>query len=86
MTRTLKLGDRVVIPWGIGEVSDTVAEVYGRVCDRQVVVALTTELSGFVVDQPTTVSFPIGWVRPEFRLTGPSVRYPGTRDEGSLVP
>ncbi len=51
MTRTVKLGDRVVIPWGIGEVSGTVAEVYGRVGDRRVVVALTPELSGYVVDQ-----------------------------------
>lgn len=55
MAGTLQLGDRVTIPWGIGQVSGTVAEVYGRVGDRQVVVALTPELSGFVVDPPTTV-------------------------------
>ncbi len=64
MAHTLKVGDAVVIPWGLDEVRGTVAEVYGPVHDRRVVVALTPEMSGFVVDEPTTVSFPVGWVRP----------------------
>lgn len=64
MAHSLKVGDAVVIPWGIAEVRGTVAEVYGPANDRRVVVALTPEMSGFVVDEPTTVSYPFDWVRP----------------------
>lgn len=64
MAHILEVGDVVVIPWGIAEIRGTVAEVYGPVSDRQVVVALTPETSGFVVDEPTTVAFPIHLVRP----------------------
>lgn len=64
VAHTLKVGDAVVIPWGIAEVRGTVAEVYGPANDRRVVVALTPEMSGFVVDEPTTVAYPVDWVRP----------------------
>lgn len=64
MAHSLKVGDAVVIPWGIAEVRGTVAELYGPANDRQVVVALTPETSGFVVDEPTTVTFPVNLVRP----------------------
>lgn len=64
MAHSLKVGDAVVIPWGIAEVRGTVAEVYGPANDRRVVVALTPEMSGFVVDEPTTVSYPVDWVHP----------------------
>lgn len=64
MAHTLRVGDAVVIPWGIDEVRGVVAEVYGPGNDRRVVITLTPEMSGFVVDEPTTVSFPIEWVRP----------------------
>lgn len=64
MAHSLNVGDAVVIPWGIAEVRGTVAEVYGPANDRRVVVALTPEMSGFVVDEQTIVAFPIGLVRP----------------------
>ena len=64
MANSLEVGDAVVIPWSIAEIRGTVAEVYGPANDRRVVVALTPEMSGFVVDEPTTVAFPIHLVRP----------------------
>ena len=63
MAGTLHIGDNVVIPWGVDEVRGTVAEVYGTGPARRVVVALTPELSGFVVDEPTTVALPYDVVR-----------------------
>lgn len=59
-----KVGDAVVIPWGISEVPGKVAEIYGSGRGRHVVVALQPEESGYVVDEPTTVAFPIDLVRP----------------------
>jgi hypothetical protein len=41
-----------------------VAEVYGTGQRRHVVVALTPELSGYVVAEPTTVALPYNEVRP----------------------
>jgi hypothetical protein len=59
-----EIGDAVVVPWGIDEVRGSVAEVYGPAHDRRVVVALTPELSSWVVDEPTTVTLPADVVRP----------------------
>ena len=59
----LKRGDSVVIAWGLDEVRGTVAEVYGTGRRRHVVVALTPELSSFVVAEPTTVTLPYDEVR-----------------------
>ena len=64
MATSLKVGDAVVIPWGISEVRGKVAEIYGSGQGRHVVVALQPEESGYVVDEPTTVAFPIDPVRP----------------------
>lgn len=57
-TKHLEFGDVVTIPWGLDEVEGTVVEVYEgpRV---QVVIELTPERSGFVVDEPTTVTMPL---------------------------
>ena len=45
------------------EVRGTVHEVYGYDDDLRVVVLLTPELSGYVVDEPTTVVWPIAKVK-----------------------
>lgn len=56
-------GDEVSIPWGLDEVRGRVREVYGSPLRRHVVVELTPELSGSIVDEPTTVTMPIDAVR-----------------------
>ena len=61
--RDLAYGDEVAIPWGLSEVRGTVADIYGPPLRRHVIVRLTPELSGYVVDEPTTVSMPIDSVR-----------------------
>lgn len=63
MSENLEIGDKVVIPWGVDEVRGTVAEVYGNPPRVHVVVALTPELSSYVVDEPTTVTMPLSAVR-----------------------
>ncbi len=63
MAHNFELGATVVIPWGIDEVRGTVAEVYGPEHDRRVVVALSPELSSYVVDELTTVTLPAHSVR-----------------------
>lgn len=63
MNEKLEIGDTVVIPWGVDEVRGTVAEVYGSPPRVHVVVALTPELSSYVVDEPTTVTMPMSAVR-----------------------
>jgi len=63
VSENLEVGDKVVIPWGLDEVHGTVAEVYGNPPRLQVVVALTPELSSYVVDEPTTVTMPLSAVR-----------------------
>lgn len=55
----LEPGDEVIIPWGIDEVHGTVERLYGRPTHGRVVVQLTPELSGSVVDAPTTVTLPL---------------------------
>jgi hypothetical protein len=62
MTEDLKAGEVVVIPWGLDEVRGIVAEVYGIGSRARVVVELSPELSGYVVDEPTTVALPLGAV------------------------
>ena len=59
MNDDYKVGDLVVFLWGVAEVQGTVAEVYGQRDHRQVVIALDPEGTGYVVDEPTTVSPPI---------------------------
>lgn len=57
-------GEEVEVPWGFEvAVRGTVYEVYGYDDDLRVVVLLTPELSGYVVDEPTTVVWPIAKVR-----------------------
>ena len=63
MNDEVKVGEAVVFMWGISEVVGMVAEVYGRTGHRQVVIALKPDESGYVVDEPTTVSLPIEDVR-----------------------
>ena len=63
MSEDLQVGETVIIPWGLDEVRGTVAEVYGQPPRLQVVVALTPELSSYVVDEPTTVTLPRSAVR-----------------------
>lgn len=60
----LRYGDEVLIPWGPEtEVRGTVEEVYGPPARRHVVVLLTPEVTGAVVDEPSTVSMPIDGVK-----------------------
>lgn len=59
----LAFGEEVIIPWGLDEVRGTVREVYGRPPRVQVVIDLTPELTGSVVDEPTTVTLPLDAVR-----------------------
>ncbi len=56
---TPTIGETVAIPWGIDEIFGKVAEIYGNGLRVQVVVELLPELSSHVVDEPTTVTFPI---------------------------
>ncbi len=59
----LSYGEPVVVAWGLADVIGTVHEVYGSPARKHVVVKLTPELSGDVVDEPTTVSVPLDAVR-----------------------
>jgi len=63
MNHPLKVGEVVVVPWGLSEVRGTVAEIYGNATRDHVVIELTQEVSGDVVDEPTTVSLPLESVR-----------------------
>ena len=63
MAEAFKPGEAVVIAWGVDEVKGTVVEVYGAGGTLRVVVALNPEESGFVVDEPTTVTLPARAVR-----------------------
>jgi hypothetical protein len=62
-TTEFSYGDHVQVPWGFTEVRGTVQEVYGPPGRRQVVVLLPPELSGDIVDEPSTVSVPIDAVK-----------------------
>ncbi len=63
MDHDLNVGDVVTFDWGLAEVRGTVAEIYGREPRVHVVVELSPDVSGYVVDEPTTVSLPISRVR-----------------------
>ena len=63
MSQALKVGKVVIVPWGLAQVKGTVAEVYGSAPRIHVVIELTPEISGDVVDEPTTVSLPLDAVR-----------------------
>ncbi len=52
-------GAVVSFPWGLGEMRGTVVEIYGPPGRQQVLIELTPDLSGDIVDEPTTVSFPL---------------------------
>lgn len=57
-------GEVVEIPWGGGvSIPGLVREVYGPEESRRVVVLLTREVSGYVVDEPTTVVWPVAEVK-----------------------
>ena len=47
----------------LAEVRGTIAEIYGNAARAHVVIELTPEVSGDVVDEPTTVSLPLESVR-----------------------
>jgi hypothetical protein len=52
----LRYGDEILIPWGPAtEVHGAVQEVYGPPARRHVLVLLMPELTGAVVDEPSTV-------------------------------
>jgi hypothetical protein len=66
----LVYGEEVIVPWAHGvEVRGTVREIYGTPPRVHVVVDLTPELTGTIVDQPTTVSLPIDSVRKAARAS-----------------
>lgn len=53
------VSETVSIPWGPDEIFGKVAEIYGTGLLVYVVIELLPELSSHVVDEPTTVTFPI---------------------------
>ena len=57
------VGETVRVPWGVDQILGKVAEVYGSGLREHVVIELSPVLSSLVVDEPTTVSLPIGDVR-----------------------
>jgi hypothetical protein len=60
----LSFGDEVLIPWGHNEeVRGRVHEVYGVPPRVHVVVELTPELSGSIVAERTTVTWPLDAVK-----------------------
>lgn len=63
MNQELKVGEVVIVPWGLAEVRGTIAEIYGNAARAHVVIELNAEVSGDVVDEPTTVSLPLESVR-----------------------
>lgn len=63
MSQELKVGEVVIVPWGLAEVRGTIAEIYGNAARAHVVIELTPEVSGDVVDEPTTVSRSLESVR-----------------------
>jgi hypothetical protein len=58
-SRDLKIGDTVTIPWGLDEVVGRIVQIYGPLHGEKVVVGLSPDVSGWVVDEPTTVTLPI---------------------------
>jgi hypothetical protein len=48
-----------MIPWGLEEVRGRVQQIYGPEWGQKVVVLLTPSMSGFVVDEESTVTLPI---------------------------
>ncbi len=63
MPEHLAPGTRVTIEWGLSEIEATVVEAYGPTHKRYIVIELSPELSGNVVDEPTTVTLPADAVR-----------------------
>ena len=63
MSDELRNGDLVAFNRGLVEVHGTVTELYGPKENRRVVIALDPEISGYVVDEPTTVALPVERVR-----------------------
>ena len=59
----LSYGEEVAISWGLAEVHGTVHEIYGPPARRHVVIMLTPEVSGDIVDEATTVSVPLDAVK-----------------------
>jgi len=60
MDDELKVGDLVIFLWaGVFEVHGIVDEIYGSGERRHAVLLLSPEVSGYVVDEPTTLSLPI---------------------------
>ncbi|MDZ7733354.1 MAG: hypothetical protein U5R31_09785 [Acidimicrobiia bacterium] len=60
----MKLGDEVVIPWGIDEVHGILIEIYGHEPKVRAVIELRPGLSDWVVDEPETVVLDLDQVRP----------------------
>lgn len=59
-----RLGEIVEIPWGAKHhVRATIREIHGRRDDLRAVVILSPEVSGTVVSEPTTSSWPLRMIR-----------------------
>lgn len=59
----LRHGDEVLVPWGVDEVRGTVESVYGSTGHERVIILLTPELSGSVVDGSTTLTLPLASIQ-----------------------
>jgi hypothetical protein len=53
----------VLFPWGRHNVKGTIAEVYGHPPRLMVVINITPEMTGSVIDEPTTAVWPLDEVR-----------------------
>lgn len=61
---TFKVGDRVRVPWGLGELIGIVVTVYGPPGSPSVVVEVPVEGSSGETLERTTVSYPASALQP----------------------
>lgn len=61
--KRIKRGDKVAVPWGLGEIVGEVEEVYGPTTRKYVVVRVPTHgPTGEILDE-RNMSFPADWLR-----------------------
>lgn len=61
--KRIRRGDKVAVPWGLGEIVGEVEEVYGPKARRYVVVRVPTHgPTGEILDE-RNMSFPEDWLR-----------------------
>jgi hypothetical protein len=62
--KRIRRGDKVAVPWGLGEIVGEAEEVYGPTARKYVVVRVPTHgPTGEILDE-RNMSFPEDWLRP----------------------